>query len=92
MVREHKRQNKTKYKIPREMNPVENLVVLAWAVLKLFNFLAGGGGSKAPPGLNTIKVVTAKPLLNKSLNQCVFTSRFTRHYFKIAPVSVMAIS
>ena len=51
MVREHKRQDKTKYKISREMNPVENLAVLAWTVLKLFNLLArGGGGSKAPPG------------------------------------------
>ena len=52
MVREHKRQDKTKYKISREMKPVA-------------------------PGLNTIKVVTAKPPLNKSLNQFVFTARFT---------------
>ena len=51
MVREHKRQNKTKCKIPREINPVENLVVLAWTVLKLFNFLAreGGGLLKSSP-------------------------------------------
>ena len=31
---------------------------------------------KSSPGRNTIKVVTAKPPLNKSLNQCVFTARF----------------
>ena len=78
MVREHKRQDKTKYKISREMNPVENLAVLAWTVLKFFNLLARGGAQKLPPGRNTIKVITAKPPLNKSLNhECVFTVRFT---------------